>query len=50
MTQGLGAQSNKDLTLAEVKNAINLQIEYMEKYGDEMVEKIVNTCSGWSQE
>jgi hypothetical protein len=34
MSQGMGSQSDKELTLGDVKKAINLQIEYMETHGD----------------
>lgn len=50
MTQGTGSSSGKELSLDDIKKAINLQIEYMENHGDEMVEKLVNTCSGWGQQ
>lgn len=50
MSQGLGSSSGKDLTLDEVKKALNLQIEYMEAHGEEMIEKLINASSGWSQQ
>jgi hypothetical protein len=33
MIQGAGSVSGKELSLDEVKKAINLQIDYMQKHG-----------------
>lgn len=50
MNQGIGSTSGKELSIDEVKKAINLQIDYMVAHGEEMADKLINTCSGWSQQ
>jgi len=34
MSQGIGSSTGKELTIDEVKRAINLQIDYMAAHGE----------------
>ena len=44
------AENQQNMTLEEVKNCINMQIEYLKSEGEALIDQVILSVGGWSNQ